>query len=148
MAITYFSCTVFDVPAQTLINTVNCVGVMGKGLALACKQRFPEMYEEYRRVCDAGQLRPGCLQLWKGPAQWVLNFPTKQHWRNPSQIEWIEDGLRVLAKNYQAMGITSINVPPLGCANGGLNFERDVKPLIEQYLSNLPGLMVNVCLPE
>lgn len=147
MGIRYYGCSVFNVSAQVIINTVNCKGVMGKGLALSCKKRFPAMYEEYRAICLRGEFRPGKLHLWKHPHQWILNFPTKDEWWDNSQLSWIESGLENLARNYQAMGITSINVPPLGCANGGLKFD-DVRPLIERYLGNLPGLQVNVCVPE
>lgn len=136
--------SVFDVPTQTVINTVNCVGVMGKGLAKECAMRFPEMESTYKDKCRRGVLSPGKLHLYTDSTPWILNFPTKIHWRNPSQIEWIEAGLSTLRNTYQQMGLTSINVPQLGCANGGLAWS-EVECLIYQYL-DVPDLQVNICL--
>ncbi|MBM7323986.1 macro domain-containing protein [Agrobacterium sp. S2] len=122
--------------AQTLVNTVNCVGVMGKGLAKAFKDRDPEMYSAYKRICDDGLLKPGKLWLWKGQPNWVLNFPTKIHWRNPSKLEWIEEGLAKFVAGHAELGIREISFPRLGCGNGGLNWD-DVRPVMEHYLSPL-----------
>lgn len=135
--LTYRRTSVLDSPAQTLVNTVNCVGVMGKGIAKAFKDRYPAMFAAYKRVCDEHLLEPGKLWLWQGPDHSVLNFPTKVHWRNPSRIEWIEMGLVKFADSYEARGITSISFPRLGCGNGGLNWD-DVRPLMERHLSPLP----------
>ena len=135
--LSYREDSIFDSPAQTLVNTVNCVGVMGKGLALAFKQRFPAMYVAYRQRCQDGLLAVGKLQLWRGPAQWVLNFPTKDHWANPSRLEYLTAGLRKFVAVYAAKRITSIAFPPLGCTNGGLDWEQ-VRPLMESYLQSLP----------
>ncbi|WP_454719114.1 macro domain-containing protein [Caulobacter segnis] len=135
--LTYRRTSVMDSPAQTLVNTVNCVGVMGKGIAKAFKDRYPAMFSAYKRICDQNLLEPGKLWLWQGPDHSVLNFPTKVHWRNPSQIEWIELGLKKFADSYESRGITSISFPRLGCGNGGLDWE-DVRPLMERYLSPLP----------
>lgn len=122
--------------AQTLVNTVNCVGVMGKGLAKAFKDRDPEMYSAYKRICEDGILKPGKLWLWKGQPNWVLNFPTKIHWRNPSKLEWIEEGLAKFVAGHAELGIREISFPRLGCGNGGLNWD-DVRPVMEHYLSPL-----------
>ncbi|MCC7352946.1 MAG: macro domain-containing protein, partial [Anaerolineae bacterium] len=122
--------------AKTLVNTVNCVGVMGKGVALAFKERYPNMYEEYRRQCEQGEIRPGVLRLYKDTHPWVLNFPTKRHWRARSRLEDIEAGLRALAGSYRSWEITSLAMPALGCGHGGLDWS-DVRPLIERYLGDL-----------
>lgn len=123
--------------AQTLVNTVNTVGIMGKGLAAAFKERYPEMYSDYRKRCSAGQFFPGSIWLWKGADQWVLNFATKSHWRNPSKIEYVRRGLAEFRGNYEAMGIREIAFPRLGCGNGGLNWS-DVRPIMINYLCDLP----------
>jgi O-acetyl-ADP-ribose deacetylase (regulator of RNase III) len=130
---------------QTIVNTVNCVGVMGKGLALEVKKRFPDVYRRYRKACKRGQLGIGKLQLVKTPAAWVLNFPTKRHWRGPSNLPDIEEGLKKFVSTYKRKAITSIAFPPLGCGAGGLKWE-DVKPVMEKYLAGLDGIEIYVCL--
>src|SRR6266536_5356806 len=101
--------------AQTLVNTVNCVGVMGKGIALEFKRRFPEMYDDYVRRCDSHEVRLGRPYLWRSlTPPFVLNFPTKNHWRSPSRLDDIVEGLRYLREHYAEWGITSLAVPPLG----------------------------------
>ncbi|QFT95953.1 Macro domain protein [Roseovarius sp. THAF8] len=123
--------------AQTVVNTVNTVGVMGKGLAAAFKERYPDMFGEYKALCKKGDLLPGSFWLWKGPDQWVLNFATKKHWRNPSKIEYVRDGLLEFRAKYEAMGIREIAFPRLGCGNGGLDWE-EVRPLMVEMLHDLP----------
>lgn len=135
--LTYVAGNLFEAPVQTLVNTVNTVGVMGKGIALTFKEIFPEMFREYRALCERGDLKVGGLYLWRGPTRYVLNFPTKEHWRNPSKIEYIEAGLRTFVRTYERAGIHSIAFPPLGCGNGELEFSA-VRPLMEQYLAPLP----------
>ena len=135
--ITYMSGDLFQSPAMVLVNTVNTVGVMGKGIALKFKRIYPEMFEAYRNQCEQGNLQIGQLLLYKTPNKWVLNFPTKKHWRNPSRVEYIEAGLRKLRAHCSEMGFTSIAFPELGCGNGELDFETQVKPLMERYLGNL-----------
>lgn len=132
----YRRTSLLESSAQTLVNTVNCVGVMGKGLAEAFKEREPEMFAAYKRICDDHMLEPGKLWLWRGSDNWVLNFPTKRHWRNPSRLEWVEAGLAKFASAYEAQGIAEVSFPKLGCGNGGLEW-ADVRPLMEQYLSHL-----------
>jgi O-acetyl-ADP-ribose deacetylase (regulator of RNase III) len=122
--------------AQTLVNTVNCVGVMGKGLAKEFKDREPEMFSAYKRICEQKLLRPGKLWLYKGSTNWILNFPTKDHWRYPSKIEWIDQGLQKFVDGHVDLGIREISFPRLGCGNGGLNWD-DVRPLMERHLSPL-----------
>lgn len=136
--ILYVKGDIFQSPAQVLVNTVNTVGVMGKGIALEFKKLFPEMFAEYRSLCETGQFQVGNLWLYKSPNKWILNFPTKRHWRQPSQMEYIEAGLEKFVNSYAQMGIHSIAFPPLGCGNGQLDFETQVQPVMEKYLRNLP----------
>jgi O-acetyl-ADP-ribose deacetylase (regulator of RNase III) len=149
----YRRTSIFESPAQTLVNTVNCVGVMGKGLAHAFKAREPDMFAAYKRICDRKALVPGKLWLWRGSSSWVLNFPTKMHWKSPSKLEWIEQGLEKFVEAYEAQGITEISFPQLGCGNGNLDWE-DVRPVMEHYLSkvSIPVFIhdhaVNVGVPE
>lgn len=125
-------------PAQVLVNTVNTVGVMGKGIALEFKRLFPEMYRQYRELCKRGQFKIGMLWLYKSPNKWVLNFPTKKHWRSPSRVEYVDAGLQKFVNSYADLGTHSIAFPALGCGNGQLDFETQVKPLMEKYLRQLP----------
>ena len=136
----------FDSKAQTLVNTVNCVGVMGKGIALGFKNRFAEMFEEYRLRCARGEVKLGEPYLYKqlfGP--WVLNFPTKDHWRSVSRLCDITDGLRHLKTHFREWGIESLAVPSLGCGNGGLEW-RVVGPLLYRELSQL-GIPIEIYAP-
>lgn len=123
--------------AQTLINTVNCVGVMGKGIALEFKNRFPEMYEDYVGRCHRGEIKPGIPYVYQTlfPPQ-IVNFPTKDHWKSLSKVSDIERGLQCLAEHYQDWGITSLAIPPLGCGNGQLDW-RIVGPLIYRFAKSL-----------
>lgn len=127
----------FASQAQALVNTVNCVGVMGKGVALEFKKRFPAMYEDYVARCDYGEVRLGEPYLYR-PATlpWVLNFPTKDHWRSVTKLADIERGLRYLIEHYEAWEITSLAVPPLGCGNGQLEW-RIVGPTLYRYLQEI-----------
>lgn len=135
--ITYLKGDIFKSPAQVLVNTVNTVGVMGKGVALEFKKQYPDMFKTYERVCSEKKLDIGKLMLWRGSDKWVLLFPTKKHWRNPSKLEYIEAGLQKFVATYAEKGITSIAFPRLGCGNGGLDWEL-VRPMMEQYLKRLP----------
>jgi O-acetyl-ADP-ribose deacetylase (regulator of RNase III) len=149
----YRRTSLFESPAQTLVNTVNCVGVMGKGLAHEFKLREPAMFKAYKRICDEKALEPGKLWLWRGQSSWVLNFPTKVHWKNASKIEWVEWGLQKFVSAYAAQGISEISFPRLGCGNGQLEWD-DVRPLMEHYLSQVSipvyihDYTVDVGLPE
>lgn len=134
----YVKQDIFESPAQVIVNTVNTVGVMGKGIAKKYKQLYPEMYEQYRKYCEQDLLDIGKLWLYKDEHKWILNFPTKKHWRQPSKIEYIEKGLEKFVSTYEDKGIYSISFPQLGTGNGGLDWESEVKPLIEKYLKNLP----------
>jgi O-acetyl-ADP-ribose deacetylase (regulator of RNase III) len=143
----YYEGTVFNTPAKTIVNTVNCVGIMGAGIALEFKLRYPEMYKGYKYKCQNDKVRIGRPYLYKYDKDlWILNFPTKKHWRYNSKIEWIESGLEYFANNYQKVNLESIAFPKLGTNNGGLNWP-DVKKLMEQYLNNV-FIDVYICLNE
>jgi O-acetyl-ADP-ribose deacetylase (regulator of RNase III) len=127
---------IFESNAQVLVNTVNCKGVMGKGLALAFKQRFPDMFEVYQQECKTGKLRIGRPTLYRESTPWILNFPTKDNWKANSKIEYLEKGLEYLVSHYKEAGINSIAFPKLGTQNGKLAWD-EVGPLMVRYLSNL-----------
>lgn len=127
----------FESRAQALVNTVNCVGVMGKGVAEQFKKRFPAMFDDYKQRCDRRAVRLGEPYLYRDTSgAWIVNFPTKGHWRSPSRLEDIEHGLDYLAAHLAEWGVTSIAIPPLGCGNGGLEWS-DVGPLIYRKLHQL-----------
>lgn len=111
----------FDSKAQTLVNTVNCVGVMGKGIALKYKTLYPDMFSEYVKLCDKKLIQVGKLWLYKSPDKWVLNFPTKDDWRKDSKVEYLIMGLEKFVATHQQKGIKSIAFPLLGASNGGLD---------------------------
>ena len=128
---------IFDSGAQTIVNTVNCVGIMGKGIAAEFKKRFSEMFEDYISRCNRKEVKPGVPYLFKESFfSQIINFPTKSHWRAASRIEDIEKGLKIIVQNYKKWGVESIAVPPLGCGNGQLLWEA-VGPLLYRYLSKL-----------
>jgi O-acetyl-ADP-ribose deacetylase (regulator of RNase III) len=129
-----------EAKAEALVNTVNTVGIMGKGIALQFKQAFPNNFKLYKKACAAGEIQVGQVfvtqtQQLQGP-RFIVNFPTKTHWRANSKLTDIETGLIALRKWIEQTGIQSIAVPPLGCGNGGLDWEV-VRPLIEKHLDNL-----------
>jgi O-acetyl-ADP-ribose deacetylase (regulator of RNase III)/uncharacterized protein YwgA len=127
----------FESEAQTLVNTVNTVGVMGKGIALGFKQRFPDMYKDYVRRCENQEVKLGQPYLFKSlMTPWIINFPTKGHWRTPSRLEAIREGIAHLADHYREWGIESLAVPPLGCGEGGLEW-RIVGPTLYRGLTEL-----------
>ena len=128
----------FDSKAQTLVNTVNCVGIMGKGIALEFKKRYPLMFSEYADRCRMKEVKPGIPYLYQDiTGVSVLNFPTKDNWRSPSKLSYIIEGLDWFVNNYERLGIRSIAFPPLGCGNGGLTWEL-VGPIMYNKLSALP----------
>lgn len=135
--IIYTHGNIFNGPTQTIVNPVNTVGVMGKGLALQFKNMYPIMFEKYRNACSSKLLEVGKLMLIKDYKHWILLFPTKEDWRNPSKIEYIEEGLKKFVATYETKGITSISFTRLGCGCGGLDWD-DVKPVMEKYLQPLP----------
>ena len=138
-------------PVEALVNTVNTVGVMGKGIALQFMQAYPQMFRAYEHACKSGEVRLGNMHvvdlggLLGGP-RWIINFPTKGHWRARSRILDIEVGLQDLVTTIARLNIRSIAVPPLGCGHGGLEWS-DVRPLIETALGHLPDVRVLVYAP-
>ncbi|MFG1497890.1 macro domain-containing protein [Saccharospirillum sp. HFRX-1] len=148
--ITYTKGNLLEAEVEALVNTVNTVGVMGKGIALMFKDRFPANTDAYSKACKAGEVVTGKMFATStgelmGP-RWIINFPTKQHWRTKSKMSWIIDGLNDLRQVIQANNIRSIALPPLGAGNGGLNWS-EVKPHIEQALSDLDGVEIIVYEP-
>lgn len=132
-----------EAEAEALVNAVNVAGVMGKGLALQFKRAFPENFRAYRRACESGELKLGRVfvhrnQAPQGP-RFIVNFPTKGHWRDASRLEDVDEGLRSLARAIRDLRIRSIAVPPLGCGLGGLRW-ADVRPRIEAALEPLSGV--------
>lgn len=135
--ITVYIGDIFESKAQTLVNTVNCVGIMGKGIALEFKTRFPDMYDDYVHRCKGSEVKLGQPYLYKSlTPPWILNFPTKDHWRSVSRLEDIVAGLRYLHAHYRQWGITSLAVPPLGCGQGQLEW-RVVGPTLYRHLKEL-----------
>lgn len=141
--IIYKTGNLFNSNAQVITNTVNCVGVMGKGIALQFKSKFPAMFLDYQKKCENKEVKLGVPYLWNDGQVQILNFPTKGHWRDDSNLSDIESGLKYLADNCEKLEINSIALPPLGCGNGGLNW-KDVKNLINKHLGPLELLDVYV----
>ena len=141
--LTYKKGNLLEAKVDAVVNTVNTVGVMGKGIALQFKKAFPENFKKYKEECDAGNMQPGrVLVIQVGgitQPRWIINFPTKKHWRNKSKIDFIRDGLKSLADEIRRLKISSIAVPPLGCGYGGLDW-KDVQPLIEATFADLPDV--------
>ncbi len=136
--------------AEALVNTVNCVGVMGKGVALQFKEAYPANYNEYKKACNKGLVKPGSMFTFhvgdSANPKYIINFPTKQHWKGKSKIEDIESGLQALKSEVERLGIKSIAIPPLGCGYGGLNW-NEVRPRIEKAFADLPDLHVFIYKP-
>ena len=136
--IEYATSSLFDSPAQALVNTVNTVGVMGKGIASTFKKLYPDMFRQYRRLCEDRRLTVGKLYIYRTPNKIIVNFPTKQHWRSPSQASYLKAGLEKFVEYYADYGITSVSFPQLGCGNGELDWKTQVHPLMKRYLRPLP----------
>ena len=141
---------VLEAGTEALVNTVNTVGVMGKGIALQFKRAFPENFTFYERACERGEVEPGRMLVfetgWVSPPRYIINFPTKRHWRSPSRLEDVESGLQALVEEIKTRGIRSIAIPPLGCGNGGLDW-KEVRPLIEQALAPLQDVDIRLYSP-
>lgn len=135
---------------DAIVNAVNCVGVMGKGLALQFKNAWPANFRAYAVACKAGEVRPGRMFIHglDGPAtpRYIINFPTKDHWRDGSRIEFIRDGLADLVAQVRRLGIRSIAIPPLGCGLGGLAWS-EVRPMIEAAFAPFPDVEVRMFEP-
>jgi len=130
---------------EALVNTVNCVGVMGRGIALQFKKAYPENFKLYKKLCENKELQPGKLYTYPlnniMPPQYIINFPTKEHWRGNSKLAYIDSGLKTLIREVQRLGIKSIAIPPLGCGLGGLDWSV-VRPLIEKAMSTFTDVKV------
>jgi len=128
----------FESKASTIVNTVNCVGIMGKGIALDFKNKFPSMHKEYEKMCKLNLVHPGEPYLFRDlTGISIINFPTKDHWKSPSKLSYIISGLKWFIENYKDLDIKSVAFPPLGCGNGGLNWEL-VGPIMYKMLEKLP----------
>ena len=136
---------------EALVNTVNCVGVMGRGIALQFRKAFPENYKAYKAVCDRGELRPGELFVYATGRltnpRYIINFATKDHWKGNSRLSYIESGLRALGHEVRRLNIRSIAIPPLGSGLGGLSWS-DVRPRIEHALESLPDVQALLYEPK
>ncbi|CAN5547726.1 macro domain-containing protein [soil metagenome] len=148
--IRYTQGNLLDAPAEALVNTVNEIGVMGKGIALLFREAFPESSREYERAAKAGEIHVGHVMLTRGQSligpRWIIHFPTKKHWRQPSRLEWVRDGLKDLVRVIQQEDIRSVALPPLGCGNGGLEWLH-VRREIEGALATLTDVDVTVFEP-
>ncbi len=140
-----------EVDAEALVNTVNCVGAMGKGIALQFKLAFPDNFKEYAKACRHGEVQLG--HMFTVPTgkltnpRYIINFPTKNHWRGSSHIKDIHTGLAALVQEIRKLNITSIAIPPLGCGNGGLNWS-EVRPMIEEAMTEVPEVRVLLFAPQ
>jgi O-acetyl-ADP-ribose deacetylase (regulator of RNase III) len=148
--ISFLQGNLLESQAEALVNSVNTVGVMGKGIALMFKEAFPENFHDYEEACKRQEVRVGRMfvtenRALEGP-HWIINFPTKKHWRHPSKIEWITEGLKDLRRVIQEYNIRSIALPPLGSGNGRLDW-RDVRPVIQSLLGDLEGVDIQVYEP-
>jgi len=130
---------IFNSSAMAIVNTVNCVGAMGKGIALDFKLRYPEMFKEYQKICFKHLLKPGQILPYTKSTPIILNFAIKDDWKDPSRVEWIEETLQKFVANYHALGITSVAFPWMGAMNGGLPFET-IQELTRKYLSELEDI--------
>lgn len=147
----YTKGNILESNTEVIINPVNIVGVMGKGLALQFKQKFPTNYKIYKEACNDKTIDIGKLLLVDESnlerKKFVINFPTKKHWRNPSKIEYIEEGLKDLVRIIETQKFESMAIPALGCGLGGLEW-GSVKLLIERYLENLEGIEIIIYEPS
>lgn len=135
--------TVFNTSADCIVNTINCVGFMGKGIALEFALRYPKLEELYVEACHKKQIHTGRVYFYEIDGQKIINFPTKFHFKYPSQIEWIEQGLQYFVDNYKSWGIKSVAFPLLGASNGGLN-PQEVEEIMIKYLSTI-DIVVYIC---
>ena len=149
--IRYTKGNILEAEAEALVNTVNCVGIMGRGIALQFKESFPENFKAYAAACARGAVEPGRMFMFDTGEltlpRYIINFPTKRHWRGKSRVEDIESGLVALVGEIRLRGIRSIAIPPLGSGLGGLDW-ADVRPRIEAALGYLTGVRVLVYEPQ
>lgn len=133
----------FNSKAQAYVNTVNCVGAMGKGIALEFRRRYPIMFEQYKKDCEEKKLIPGRIYAYEERGKLILNFAIKNDWKHPSKIEWIESTLKQFVAGYKNKGIKSVAFPWMGAMNGGLPFEL-IQSTMREYLKNLSDVEVEV----
>ena len=137
--------------AGAIVNAVNCVSVMARGLALQFRSAFPENYKAYKKACRRGEVQIGKMFIYPlgelSSPQYIINFPTKDHWRDPSKVEYIQSGLSALIADVQRLKLTSIAIPALGCGLGGLEWS-EVRPLIEEAFEALPDMQVTLFPPR
>lgn len=134
--IEYTTGDMFDVPADARVNLVNCVGVMGKGVAAAFKSRYPELFRDYRAACRRGEVRPGGVWSWSCPSLTVHNLATKDHWQDPSRYDWVERGIANLRAVLDAGEAMTVTLPAPGCGLGGLDWAR-VRGMVEEHLAGV-----------
>jgi O-acetyl-ADP-ribose deacetylase (regulator of RNase III) len=150
VVIRYVEGDIIEAQAEALVNTVNCVGVMGRGIALQFKEAFPENFKAYAAACKREDVRPGRMFVFEqaehSQPRYIINFPTKVHWRGKSRIEYIESGLEALAAEIRKRDIRSIAIPPLGAGLGGLAW-TEVRPLIDRAMAEVPDVDVDVYEP-
>ena len=150
MAIRLIQGNLLEQDVDAIVNTVNCVGVMGKGIALQFKNKWPENFKAYALACKAKEVRLGRMFIYDASdlvkPNYIINFPTKQHWRGNSELKSIRDGLVDLVAKIKQLGIRSIAIPSLGCGNGGLNWV-EVRPLIESAFVELPEVDIRLFEP-
>jgi O-acetyl-ADP-ribose deacetylase (regulator of RNase III) len=137
---------IFTSGADALVNAVNTKGVMGAGIALEFKKRFPQNFDAYQAACESG-FSVGELLFFEESGYWIINFPTKADYRALSKIEYIEQGLQALAEQLPRYGFKSVALPALGCGLGGLRW-CDVRPLMETYLGNVENMEISVFEPR
>lgn len=151
MTVEFVTGNLLEAEAEALVNTVNTVGVMGKGIALQFKQAFPQNFDVYHRACERNEVRPGQMLVVPTGSlmnpRFIINFPTKRHWKERSRLEDIDAGLHALAELIPQLKIGSLALPPLGCGNGGLDWAV-VRPRIQAALSDVPGVRVLVYEPK
>lgn len=142
--IKYTNSNVFNANTEAIVNTINCVGFMGKGIALEYSYRYPKLLSEYKEKCNNKEILPGHVYYFKAEDKYIVNVSTKNDYKYPSKIEWIENALIEFKNSYKLYAFKSIAFPLLGCGNGGLDFKQ-VKILMEKYLSDL-DIEVYICL--
>lgn len=147
----YVKGNLLEAQTEAIVNTVNTVGVMGKGIALQFKEKYPQNFKAYKKACENGLVRIGQMFVFKESdlegSKIIINFPTKKEWYRKSQYRYIEEGLKDLVRTIRENNIKSISIPPLGCGNGGLKWEK-VKSLMEQYLANLNDVQIQIYEPN
>lgn len=151
MSIHFVTGNLLNADTEALVNTVNTVGVMGKGIALQFKQAFPDNFKEYKRACDKGTLVPGKMLIFENHSlnnpKFIINFPTKRHWKEKSKVKDIIEGLKSFREDLIRLDIKSVSLPPLGCGNGGLEWDQ-VKPLIIDSLKDLNEVDIYIYEPS